>query len=386
MNKRRTFFLIVFVALLLYSQLNQDRSIGSSFSTTPQGVAAFRAVLQNANLDIGLWRKPFKELSLTESNNLLLVIEPEKELVDTAKLLDWVSRGNIVVDVSNLGKIFSYFSSSSEVKVSPESVLSEGELREQAVGCSLDNAGVCNKVETIALKHFSSYKKNNEQKKDEKVELVVKFGDDKFFAARKKHGNGEVWWVVDSSAILNENIDRGDNLRFFYQLSARANKILFDEFHHGYLEPSTGGAKNREDVIKLLIVFLTILLIVGALSRSVRFGQVTPENDANTSSSIEFAAACGLLLQAHQASSALRYYLDAVIYRLFHKFGISLRLINREEALDYLIESKKISEEEGATLRIAFSQVVSNAREKEIAVAIKQIEKMAQIRTKGDDI
>jgi hypothetical protein len=139
-------------------------------------------------------------------------------------------------------------------------------------------------------------------------------------------GEGSVWLFADASLISNQFIDTQDNLRFLYQLLSSHDRILFDEFHHGFVAPAAGSSEERVTSLFVVGGYLLLLLVVWVLSRAKRFGPPIPDREEPPAMSAEFATALGLLYAERGTTTVLSYYVASWARRVAQELRVPVSL------------------------------------------------------------
>ncbi len=382
MNRKRTASLIAFFILLIAARLLQDTNHGSSYSPKAYGSRALLLLLQELGQPADVWRKPFDEI--THSGTLVVIDPPQKPFF--GKLHDWVSSGNTLVTFGATRATLSHFSTrledEQEADESEESDPSEidqdessstsneislskrlGNLATYATDsvrltCAASYADFCKGIAEV-----SAFPIVLTEEQEQEVEILA-YADLAPALIRIPVGQGEVFNVPSTELILNRNIDRFDNLRFAYQVITSSSKgenspwskILFDEFHHGFVEPGSGDAKHRSNALWLFVALFVAILVLAALSRAIRFGPPLPEAPRPPAGTAELAKALGLLAYQRQTVSMLPQYLTSWRTRLEKKYQVSAR-IDAQQLSEQLKTRGLISEEERPLLTQALEKL-----------------------------
>jgi len=183
---------------------------------------------------------------------------------------------------------------------------------------------------------------------------------DKAYLLKKQVGKGTVWIFPENTIALNEHLDKFDNLRLLYQIATRKQRILFDEFHHGYTAPLSGNLKEQSNAIWILIGYIASVLLIIAVVRLIRFGPPLPLLLQCSSGSSEFVSALGLLYYSHGAAGVLEHYLLAWKLRLEKKTGISHRLSNANMLLE-LIRKGEVAASRKRAVERALADLTSSS-------------------------
>lgn len=321
MKRHHVMALFVFIGLTAFLQIRGSGSAGSTYVTSPFGARAFFMLLQNMDVDVEPWLYPYDHLPSDEQNSTMIVIAPATSGQED-KLVQWVEQGNHLVFLGGISSVslpllqkVGLYAANKKL-----SLFETAELLEQSdMPLKCPEHEVCRDVSRISIP-LSSYSGLLET--FEKVDG----GTDKSRVLHRTLGKGDIWLISGEEPVLNRNIDLLDNLRFMYQLATTGDRVLFDEFHHGYTAPANIAMQSKHAAVVLLMCFLGFALVIGALSRSVRFGPPVEEVPQNSAGLVEFASVLGLLCEEHHASSVLGHYLDAWKMRVESLFGISRKL------------------------------------------------------------
>lgn len=354
MNRKRTALLIAFFITLTTARLLQDTSRGSTYSPKEFGTKAILMLLEELGHTSGVWRRPFNELDF---NGTLVVISPRSN-PHFKKLHSWLFSGNTLITFGAAEETISYLKRNvSATLLSTEATDSEEEEEDKItlsdrlgnlsispldpaeLSCAHEFSELCLEATTIsALPTLITEKSSSAMN-------VLAYADSAPALLHFKVGKGEVYIVPSADIILNRNIDRFDNLNFIYHVLTHrlgkdptaSRKIVFDEFHHGFIEAGTAEAKHRSHALWLFIGLLVSLLIFLALSRSIRFGPPLPETPRPPAGTAELAKALGLLAYQRETVSMLPNYISSWRVRLEKRFNISARI-------DEKLLSKKLAQ------------------------------------------
>lgn len=328
MKRRYVALLILFFVSSIYLEFSKDKTDGSSYSFKPNGVRAFLLLLEKMQVPLETWLYPFSELSLENRNQTLLIINP-RQASDSSRLLSWVGRGNRLIVFGEFTEVWEKFSLSDN----SASLKSQDPETKRSLSCGDDSSSACQSVNKISglSNAFESYGADA-------AEIIIGTRAEGYLA-KIKHKQGELWLFSNPEIIANEFIDRDDNLRLLFQIVTGSEKILFDEFHHGYFAPTPEKNKQSFEAGIIFIVFFALILILATLSRAIRFGPALPEKEKKPALGTEFASVLGLLYHEHKAK-VLENYIQAWKTRAAKKYALSPHA-STERIIDDL-ERKKI--------------------------------------------
>ncbi len=323
MNRKWLIFLVLIAYAGVFSSLSTPIPAGSTYSPKPTGTLAFYRFLEKDGFRVNRWLQTFDRLeaSIAGPGTMVLVSPPTDGGED--ELLDWVAAGNRLIYFSG-----SYSNSkiSKNLGVEFEQSVSFF-VGEQNIGTphcegpTLDT--ICSQVQTLTLPETYFTARDESYSNFSPLLSVRDLELEKVYVGHWTFGQGEVVLFSAADIIQNRNIDKFDNLRFIYQLLQKKGPIYFDEFHHGYRQPLSGTVKNHVSLIWLFVGALGFCLLVGVLSRSVRFGIPVKEELGTESANVEFVKATGELYSRHQIHSSLSNYLNSWKMRIGKETGLS---------------------------------------------------------------
>ncbi len=346
---------------------SQDKTTGSSYQSNSRGTRAFKLFLEGEDQRVETWLFPFNKLNLEDLGNVLLVIEPET-IHYHEQLRQWIERGNTVLYFGNLRSLGKAESDQNDEVENLASAV-KGYFNPDSkidVHCTALNPEVCTQVKTVSIGANSIGSSASGRS------IIGDTG--RSYVTFQALGKGAIWNFADSSMITNQNIDKYDNLRFLYQLVTSGNKILFDEFHHGYSAPTSAEVQGRKDSIYLLAGYIAFALLVIALTQSFRFGPPLVAVQAEGTNSTEYTSAQGLLYSEYEAVGVLEHYLIAWKERVEQRYGLSQRL-DYGQILDALQERLSLKPELARSLKESISLIGTNSSSvSETALTVRQLE------------
>ncbi len=226
---------IVLLTLLVAPSRNQLTS-GSTFAVSPDGYAAWYEFMKKRKTPIERWQKPFKVLGKNSSDNTITLVRvygksAQFSVNNTER--KWVKKGNSLVILALQGRV-------TEAPFSTNHQTEFGEV----------------KIETTRRK--IGY---------DKAILKDKFGA---IICKIKQSKGQIIYVTTPYLAANAYKLAPGNYQFLANLleSTPGNKILVDEYIHGYKDQDTQEIEENSNVFAyllnspLLIVLIQGLLIV----------------------------------------------------------------------------------------------------------------------------
>ncbi|MGK7953715.1 MAG: DUF4350 domain-containing protein [Crocosphaera sp.] len=225
---------LILLTLLVAPTRNQSMS-GSTFAVSPDGYAAWYKFMENRKTSIERWKKPFEALvndnAETPMTLLRIFGQSPYSLVNTRQS-EWVKKGNILVILSFQGS----------VTEAPFTTTHETEFGEVKIETTHRYIG------------------------DNKAILRDEFGP---IIWEQKLSKGKIIYVNTPYLAANAYRDSPGNYELLAHLveSNPGNKILVDEYIHGYKdqEVMTQTEENQSVFLYLLNTSLLMILIQGLL-------------------------------------------------------------------------------------------------------------------------
>ena len=221
---------IILLTLLVAPTRNQSLS-GSTFSVSPDGYAAWYEFMKERKTPIERWQKPFAALAEKKSITLLRISSKSPDFLVNKMQEEWVKKGNNLVILAFQDR----------VTEAPFTTSHETEFGEV-------------KIETTRRSFVYN-----------KAILRDKFGA---IIWQEKQSKGKIIYVNTPYLAANAYKKLPGNYEFLAHLVApnSGNKILVDEYIHGYKDEDVMETENNEDVfLYLLNTPLLIFLIQGLL-------------------------------------------------------------------------------------------------------------------------
>ena len=321
----------------LRSSVNR-RPVPTTYSVSPQGCKALFLVMEKLKLPVGRLRKPFTRLS--DAGTVLIVIDPLTKHPgkrEVKRLSDWIRKGNALLLFEGFGRGDSWTDTRSAKKRRKKRFRARISNRiGRSLGLHLEKTphalkkempitfpGV-DEIRTLEVTGRARWTKLSKEwdvlAKDESGAVVV----------TRKFGTGRVVAVSDPRLPSNKNLGREDNLRFVLAAALegrRPKKILFDEYHHGYVFAESLSRYLGASVF----LWIFIQALVGALlffysQRARLSGRFRSLAGAKGRSSLEYVASMANIFESCGASSAaLEAILKRFLGRLARRIGISPR-------------------------------------------------------------
>ncbi|HCQ20695.1 MAG: hypothetical protein AN483_03275 [Aphanizomenon flos-aquae MDT14a] len=250
---QRTFWFgwIVLLAIILLTILaapNTKITNGSTYSRAPDGYGAWYAFMQEKQISIQRWQKPFSDLPTTKNPVTLLQVNSDfKDMETYPQQEEWVKKGNTLVILG--------------IK-RPVTAAAFSTQHESAFG-------------EVKIDTSRRYNRN----KGEQVILEDKFGA---IIWQRKFGQGKVILVTTPYLAANAYQEKDGNFKLLGDLVTKnSQKIFIDEYIHGYKDKDIQEKVGEESIFNyfaktpLLPAFIQgiILLLVLIWAKNRRFGK-----------------------------------------------------------------------------------------------------------------
>lgn len=267
---------IAAIVLLSLVAAPNHRSLGSTYSRTPDGYGAWYAYMQNQGTPVKRWQKPSSELEKQNQVTLLRVLaQPNSGFNYTEQ--KWVERGNTLVILGVRQSVtLADFSTKQQ--------------NDELINIKIDTrrrAAVSQKQQTLLGDRYGA---------------VV---------WQEKIGEGRVIYCVTPYLAANAYQDYPNNYKYLAQLVTQAGKpIWVDEYIHGYRDKETREQAGERDFLSYLaqrplVAALfqgAIALIVLIVASNRRFGQPATLKSAIADNSTAYIEALAGVLQKAEAS------------------------------------------------------------------------------------
>ena len=149
--------------------------------------------------------------------------------------------------------------------------------------------------------------------------------NDRPVVVRYSYGDGTVLWWASATPLTNAGVTLPGNLEFFIaSIGGKENRILWDEYFHGYRNYKKTGLGHVDALFFYLLIQSVLLGATVIWTFSRRSGPVRPQLQESRLSPMEFVETLGNLYQrARAASVAVDIYYQRFIYLLCRRLGIS---------------------------------------------------------------
>jgi len=328
----------------------------SSFEGGPEGLLAFRLLLEELGCPTQIFTRPWDDLPLDEPRGVLLLASPVQREVDVREAIAiraWLRSGGamLIVDDATLGersvrldRILETAGLEREfpiVDLDPATLLPARPELDHAAGLGAYPAG--DDLVRLKLHEGAGVRPGTESiplVTGERGEVVV---------AEGALGSGRVVRIL-GPLLANDQIAYGDHLKLALRLveSLRGEgPVRFDEYHHGH----GGIAPVVRDLDRSVVAWAVLQVLAAAVlygfARGVRFGPARPAPEPSRRSSLEYVQAMAALYLRARAS---RHAIEATLNRFAREArsrwslreAISLEELGREVAVRSGIPSERV--------------------------------------------
>ncbi|MEO0836807.1 MAG: DUF4350 domain-containing protein [Cyanobacteria bacterium J06642_3] len=334
---------------------------GSTYGRGPDGYGAWYEYMSQREIPIERWRKPFNELSKEDRQNVTYVkVLSKADFLVGAKNIsqaesNWVKGGNTLVIIGNYQPATAApFKSVIFYRPQP---LSE------------------TKVEIATTRRY--------QAKVKRQDLIL---EDKYGAVvwLEQIGQGQVIYCTTPYLAANAYQDVFNNFEFLAELVSDRQKILVDEYIHGYKDQETIVQEQQENLLDylaktpLLFLFIQTVLIaiVAAVTALRRFGQpLVPQTAISDNSTAYIDALAGVLAKANSTDFVVEAIAKDEQQKLQTALGLGKSLVDHQT----LVTTWQQQRQESTTELSQLLQVSNAKRKISDAQLISWIQKWQQI-------
>ena len=247
--------LSVIILLTTIAAPNTQITSGSTYNRAPDGYGAWYAFMQDQNISIQRWQKPFSDLPTTKNPITLLQVNSTLKDIETyPQQEEWVKNGNNLVILG----------------IKQPVTAAEFSTQQQS------NFG---KIKIDTRRRYNT-------SKSEQVILGDEFGA---VIWQKKFGKGKVILVTTPYLAANAYQDNESNFKLLAELVTKnSQKVFVDEYIHGYKDKDAKKEAGEDSLFNYFaktpllpaLIQLIVLLLVLIWAENRRFGK--PANFRNT--------------------------------------------------------------------------------------------------------
>ena len=345
-------FGILAAGLLLFTLLsapNNPRSDGSTYSRSPEGYGAWYAYVERSGQAIDRWEKPLpvlfgtdrsgpyqndvQEISDTHSSTSSPTYSPIKSpssirttLIQITSEADsaridrrWIEQGNRVILIGT---------SKSKTQLTKADFHSEVPVK---FGSSSNPQSGTLKIATTRRKASSSQTSSQTLVSDSYGTLVW----------RTTIGSGEIIHILPTFLAANAYQNEAQNFAYLQDLT-QGDRILMDEYIHGYRDSKTAATEGKGDLstflantpIALIVLQTLIILSVLIYGKNWRFGAVRSLNPPIINNSRAYIQAlAGILQKANSTDFVTSTLSHAELKKLQRSLGLGTATLDPETIL-----------------------------------------------------
>jgi hypothetical protein len=315
-----------------------DRLKGSSYSLEPQGYGAWYQQMVDKGVAIERWRKPTaKVFNKYSSGTTLLQINSGLEEFSLAPLeKKWIENGNTLV-------ILGADALSNDIEFSQNLASPQGQV----------------KIETT--RRFKATDSASSYFKLPSIPTSIVSDDYGAVVWQSSIGKGKLILATTPYLAANAYQDSTANYELLTALTGNQQRIVVDEYLHGYREPRKPGNPLNPDDPQLdgegdglmsyfaktpfFVAFVNICLVLGVLvwQQNRRFGAVIIPQPPQVDNSVAYIQALGgILRQAQSSEFVLQNVGKAEQLKLQQLLGLgNKQLVDRQTLVDaWLVQTK----------------------------------------------
>lgn len=310
----------------------------TTYSAAPEGCKAFYLLLRQMNLPVERLKEPLSRLK--GRDGVLIVVQPRRVAYSSreiSKLKDWVRQGNrlLVIDGAAPSNTVLLPQRRSESQRGRRSLLGI------TAGFPLQDIGLKFKTaerygrSAISLETLPKSFSSNESWSPPRVievarrsrwnpvhsdwESIASDGSGPAVVERKL-GSGRILAVCDGTFAGNQVLSRADNVTFllaFLLADGPPERILFDEYHHGYEAVTGFRGYVSGTVFPWILLQAAVGFVLLSYSRRASYaGRMKSTEESTGRSSLEYVQS---LADIFASCSAYAAAMEAVVRRRLHR-------------------------------------------------------------------
>lgn len=281
--------------LILISNPQDQRQIGSTYSKTPSGYGAWYAQVQEqSGLQVELWRRPSTELveAHPETGQVLLRVNDlngSLDYGDDEGLKGWLEAGNTLIQVGGRDNLFITNARFHSEVESPQGKVVLDTRRRYV---TRDSSRVMLKDAYGAIAWLTRYRKGQ----------VIQVNTPYLAANAYQDAPGNFAFL---NALLTQNFDLETKEVAFRGLNTAATQVWIDEYLHGHVDkPSEAVAAEQRGIwgylmgtpFAIAILQIAIAAIIALLALNRRFGLPQPLTEPTVNNSQAYIEALSAVL------------------------------------------------------------------------------------------
>lgn len=309
---------VVLAGLLLFTLVSapsSPQSIGSTYSKAPEGYGAWYAYMENSGAKIERLRKPIEDTFFNNNDRNTTVVQV---LAD--------DNSNHIGQYNTISKAIE---KGNRIVIIGSKKIPGGRIR--ATQADFNSSPISPDNRAITLQTSKRYLPSENPVLAQPINPILK---DKFGAIviETKIGRGSILYVVPQ--FLGANAYQDTNNFAYLKDLVKNDRIVVDEYIHGYRDAETAKEEGKADVFEFLaqtplilaVIQLFILLAVLIYGKSWRFGPVKSlEAPPINNSRAYIQALAGILQKANSTDFVTETLGKAELTQLQRSLGLSRR-------------------------------------------------------------
>ncbi|MDZ8035225.1 DUF4350 domain-containing protein [Nostoc sp. DedSLP04] len=307
--------LAAIVLLSLFAAPNNTKiNAGSTYNRNSDGYGAWYAFMQQQEISIKRWQKPFSDIQ--PENNPVTFLQvggyPRETTLDSQER-EWVEKGNTLVILGAKARV-------TEAEFSTMQKSPEGDI----------------KIDTRRR-----YKKANSQQ----VNLGDRFGA---VVWKENYKKGKVIFSTTPYLAANAYQDYLSNFKYLASLvTEKSNTVFVDEYIHGYKDADIRKKESEGDLSSFfaktpllpILIQVGILLLVLVWAQNRRFGKpVALDTPVVDNSEAYIQALAGVLQKADTTDFVVEMVGKQEQLELQKVLGLGQVLLERQALIDFWME------------------------------------------------
>lgn len=309
-------FLVVFAVLLPISLAKDTSRDHSTYRKNRWGCAALADLVESVEPALQVVRVRHALTDLEEVGGLLVILDPERPFEDgeIESLAEWVEAGGRAV-IAIEGPWDDFAASRTGAGMAQLDIAQAFGLmfRDRPAvsreATPVPGSPLGSGVESVEIR--SRYGivapdagQDEDDESDHEAGMVARIGPDDLtrhltagdadVMVSFEHGDGEIFLSADAEMFANGRLGERDNLRFVANLvwlNAPGGTVYFDEYHHGYKDPSRGSSGVDAAPLNRSLWVVALGAALYLFGRGVRFGRPVPVFDPKRRTAMEYVEA-----------------------------------------------------------------------------------------------
>jgi Domain of unknown function (DUF4350) len=334
-----TFVVIIVLVTIVSAMSGGEQLKGSSYSLEPQGYGAWYQQMVDKGVAIERWRKPAAKVfdKYPSGTTLLQVNSGLEEFSLAPPEKKWIENGNTLV-------VLGADALSNDIEFSQNLASPQGQV----------------KIETT--RRFRTTDSSSSYFKLPTVPTSIVSDDHGSVVWKSSIGKGKLVLATTPYLAANAYQDSTANYELLTALTGNQQRIVVDEYLHGYREPRKSGDPLNPDDLQspdreqgglmsyfaktpFFVAFVNICLVLGILvwQQNRRFGAVIIPQPPQVDNSVAYIQALGgILRQAQSSEFVLQNVGKAEQLKLQQLLGLgNKQLVDRQTLVDaWLVQTK----------------------------------------------